>query len=220
MSLSKRELHPYFAVTTKRYMTLVGLFAVLLSGCDGVTGSGQQAIYHVSSEKEVSPSDADMQVLINRFRTLPGSLSTRVKASEREGQSYIIVENAAFADPVAKCVARHVGKMEIYSIDPAAAWLGQSDVERVEADENEGYYFLNFSIDDGAVERFTRLTSEHVGERLTVSVDNEVITKAQIQAALGKRFRLTIDEKGQAQCLAAVLSNGMLSQSYRLVRQP
>lgn len=199
-------------------LPIILAFSFVLAGCEGIDEYGSKESYFVVAESGGSPSDKDMEIILGRAWFLRDQWFSSIEGGGGAAKRKIVLENEAFNDGERDCVSGRVGVMKIYLDDPEDPWLDQSSIESASVSKIDGFYFLDLSIKSQEARKMSRLSRENVGRKVTLSIDDQVVTIATIQAELGKRFRVTMESEDKAKCQAAVLSGGPLSQAFWLVR--
>lgn len=200
-----------------RYFFLL-LVVSLLSACAVLPGSGSRVVYVVEKEGAPIVSD-DMTILVERFRHLHSSLLAGVDSYREEQEGRLVFRNGAPSDSEIVYLSQHPGRFQVYADDSESPWFSQADIRGVESGQQGGSSYLDIIISDEAARRVTALSRQNIGQRVTVSLDGEVLMEPFVQSELGKRFRVTAGSPGQAERLEAVLSYGVLSQPYVLQRR-
>jgi preprotein translocase subunit SecD len=78
-------------------------------------------------------------------------------------------------------------------------------------DPTSGQYSINFSMNSAHAQAFGQFTSQHIGDYLTVTLDDNVITSAQIQSAITGNGQITGNfTLQQAQNIVNLLKSGAL----------
>ncbi len=90
----------------------------------------------------------------------------------------------------------------------------------VGTDSQTGQIIINFEMKGGAISRFGTFTGQHIGDSLTVTLDRQVISSAQIQSQInGPGILQGSFTQAQAQSIATVLQYGSLPLALTIASQ-
>ncbi|MEM9421616.1 MAG: protein translocase subunit SecD [Pseudomonadota bacterium] len=216
-----------------------------------VSQDGQSILFEMTEEAETYHSDKAVTDSIEVIRRRIDSLGTTEPSIQRQGRSRIVVQVPGNSDSDSlRSVIDRTGELSFHMVDDAAdpqaptpprrlklpmTEFGGSLIIFEDADvtgdmvndasaspNSDGPGFqVNFGFDQRGARRFRQVTTENIGRRFAIVLDNEIISAPTIQSPItGGSGRITGSfSPEEAQELAVLIRSGALPAKLTTIEQ-
>lgn len=191
---------------------------LLLSGCNR-----QPSVVLALKVESTNPQTvaACRNILEKRFKeilpTLFSSVNSTIKGSTISFQFRNGAPGPADLDYLISTPGRLVASLH----NPTGhgnTWFTDEDIEFASTSKSNGEMFITLKLTEKAGKYLKRVTSQHIGDRIDVTLDGKNILRAVIQDSMGRYSQFTAPDPDKAVDLATILLHGHLPAKIVKVR--